>query len=540
MPFSFGTPFTLNFAGFTGAGFAPSPTAGQLDSDDFLLVGFSDAYSGYGATATTANTDYTRGSINGTNPATAGVYAAVTGVTALGTSFVVQPNGSEFGPTPGTITVRVQYTGVGALTGFTFAYDGVYRNNEDRSSTATVQYAVQTAASEPASYSSFGTPIGFTTPTTQAASPVWTQVSFAAQTVTTTINQNDYVFIRFTIGDAAGTGSRDEIGFDNFVLTAICLLRGTGIMTPGGERPVESLRIGDAVMTRSGPRPVKWVGRQAFISRFLRGDPGQHPVRIMPGALGEGRPDRPLFVSQDHALLIDGVLVPAGLVVNGGSIAITPPPDVLEWYNVELEEHGCVLAQGVWAESYADTGNRRAFHNHAEFAALYPGHAPRLDRFCAPRLLAGDPALAPIRARLGCDAAERSTVEPGFHIEVGGMPAFPVSVQDGAYRFVAPRSGGAVRLRSRSDVPGRGGAGGADCRRLGVAVRRVSLDGQMALDLASPRFGPGFHPPEGAHRWTDGDALLRLPVRGGAVLEIEVEAMPSYRLAYSHAVRAAA
>ena len=41
-----------------------------------------------------------------------------------------------------------------------------------------------------------------------------------------------------------------------------CFLRGTRILTPDGEIPIEDLTIGGLVETPGGPLPVKWIGRK--------------------------------------------------------------------------------------------------------------------------------------------------------------------------------------------------------------------------------------------------------------------------------------
>ena len=48
------------------------------------------------------------------------------------------------------------------------------------------------------------------------------------------------------------------------------------------------------------------------------------PVCIAAGAFGENVPARDLFVSPDHAISIDGGLVPVRLLVNGASIIREP------------------------------------------------------------------------------------------------------------------------------------------------------------------------------------------------------------------------
>ncbi len=90
----------------------------------------------------------------------------------------------------------------------------------------------------------------------------------------------------------------------------LCYLRGTRIATPAGDVPVERLAIGDAVVTRfGGYRKIKWIGRQSYGSRFIRNNRNQIPVRIAAGALGQNLPQRDLFVSPGHSMLLGDVLV---------------------------------------------------------------------------------------------------------------------------------------------------------------------------------------------------------------------------------------
>jgi hypothetical protein len=147
----------------------------------------------------------------------------------------------------------------------------------------------------------------------------------------------------------------------------ICFMAGTLVATPEGEMPVERLQAGDMVMTADGQqRPVFWLGRQTVMTRFA--DPLRvNPVRIKAGALGEGLPRRDLLTSPDHAVLVDGILVHAGALVNGVSILREGAmPASFVYYHVELADHSLILAEGAAAETFIDNVDRVGFDNWRE------------------------------------------------------------------------------------------------------------------------------------------------------------------------------
>ena len=171
---------------------------------------------------------------------------------------------------------------------------------------------------------------------------------------------------------ATGPNPVSPVAVDTADAFVVCFLEGTRIATPDGERRVEDLVVGDRVLTTSGhAQPVRWIGRQTVMAMFA--DPDRsYPIRIEAGALGEGLPVRDLFVSPDHALLIDGLLVQAGALVNGTSITRhADMPTSFVYYHVELDDHSLVLAEGVPAETFIDNVTRRRFDNYAEYEALH-------------------------------------------------------------------------------------------------------------------------------------------------------------------------
>ena len=146
----------------------------------------------------------------------------------------------------------------------------------------------------------------------------------------------------------------------------------TLIGTPTGEAVVQDLKIGDLVLTCDGRFvPVRWIGRQIVSSRFI--EKLQLPIRVKAGALLENVPRRDLLVSPGHALLVDGVLVEAGALVNGTSIVHEENVStIFTYYHVEVVDHSLIFAQGAPAETFIDNVDRANFDNWNEYQALYP------------------------------------------------------------------------------------------------------------------------------------------------------------------------
>jgi hypothetical protein len=197
--------------------------------------------------------------------------------------------------------------------------------------------------------------------------------------------------------------SKEADGSGTVITTdAACFVTGTRIRTDCGDVAVENLRAGDLVRTHSGEaRPIRWLGyRRLDLNRHPHPE-NVRPIRVRAGAIAEGRPRRDLLVSPDHALFIDGVLIPARLLVNGVSIVIETACRIVTYHHVELDSHDVILAEGLPAESYLDTGDRAKFSN-AAVTTLHPEFVARTWEMaaCTPIVLTG-PRLAAVRAELG-------------------------------------------------------------------------------------------------------------------------------------------
>lgn len=293
-----------------------------------------------------------------------------------------------------------------------------------------------------------------------------------------------------------------------------CFRRGTLIRTEAGEVPVETLAIGDRVLTASGTaRPIKWIGRRAYDARFITGNDRVLPIRIEAGALGDDVPGRDLFVSPEHAIVIDGLYLPARLLVNGATIRQVDCADRLEYFHVELDSHDVIFAEGAAAETFVDCDNRGMFYNAAEFAELYPDAGPADREPYAALLALAEPGLPAVRARLLARAKSlgRISRDPDLHLLVDGSVVPPCSVSDRTHRFALPAGARAAAIVSRSVVPMHTEAASLDLRRLGVPVEQIVLTGgglSIEIAPACPALAEGFHEDEGSHRWTDGCAVL--------------------------------
>jgi autotransporter passenger strand-loop-strand repeat protein len=311
-------------------------------------------------------------------------------------------------------------------------------------------------------------------------------------------------------------------GIQSTLITArqTCFCRGTMIDTPLGEVPIETLMVGEAVLTAGGGTPtIRWIGRQTF-----RPSKETHPVIVRQGALAESVPRRDLRLTRGHSLLLEGMLVPVGELVNGQSILWDEESERVEVYHIELDRHDIVLADGALAETYRDDGNRPYFDNARDVVRVEapPPYAPVVSQ--GPAV---DHIWNALRKRAGLIGSALSH-DPDLHLMVDGQRFDPCNSEAGRYDFHLESSAAEVRLISRRVVPAAVGTT-RDHRLLGVGLRALrahSQEGKVELGYASPLFNRGFHAPEHSEAicWTDGDAVLpAMLLQGGGPIRIEVE-----------------
>lgn len=215
----------------------------------------------------------------------------------------------------------------------------------------------------------------------------------AAGVVTTLMSRSALANVMFPsiIPPSLFPSTRTRVGLQGDVK---CFLAGTRIATPTGEVDVCELSVGQLVMTVSGPaRPIRAIGSRG-IDRLPGGEwhPVDLPVRIRRGAIAQGVPSSDVYLSRTHCLLIDGVLVPVGCLVNGTTIAFASPVghDRLVYYHMQLSTHDAVLASNLPCETMLP-GNGAPEGN---FDTL-------VSDFSSDELAAANVAMAPVMAYRG-------------------------------------------------------------------------------------------------------------------------------------------
>lgn len=179
------------------------------------------------------------------------------------------------------------------------------------------------------------------------------QVTLNANGTFTILGDSDAETYNFTYTarDAAGVSDTAFVTVDQVP----CFVAGTLILTPDGERPVETLRPGDLVMTQDdGAQPLRWIGRRRVAAT---GDLA--PIRIAANTFGT---HRALVVSPLHRILIRDAL--AELLFGEGEVLVAARDLVndravrrieggmVDYVHILFDRHLVVLSEGLATESF--------------------------------------------------------------------------------------------------------------------------------------------------------------------------------------------
>lgn len=229
---------------YTAAGFQPTPTAGQLDSDAWAVTGWSDGALAFGGTRTTAATDYTRGATAAA--ITPGGFYAYTGApgSVANPSFLLQPGGSDFAP--GTLTLRIVNGGASNITQFGISYNLFVRNDQGRSNSFNFSYSTDDVTYTPVAALDYTSIV-----TADALGYVQVGTSPSRSTTITglSIAPGSFFYIRWSSADVGGAGSRDEFALDDISVTPSFVPTAASVSVSGRVTDAYGRGIGRATIT---------------------------------------------------------------------------------------------------------------------------------------------------------------------------------------------------------------------------------------------------------------------------------------------------
>lgn len=318
--------------------------------------------------------------------------------------------------------------------------------------------------------------------------------------------------------------------------TEACFLSGSLIATPQGEKPIETLVINDEILTAGGrSEKLVWVGKSHCCVRpNLPDDLAGWPIRIRAGAIADHLPHTDLLVTAEHCIFMNGGLIPARMLVNGVSIMWDRNIHSYEYFHIETETHTILSANGLFTESYFDTGDRRAFRQTGQIATLR-SIQKSWDKDAAAPLLTSrsqtEAAWKAIATRAGIEGFEAfTTTDPALHLILpDGTRLYPSRQSGGYVIFTLPTPVRSLRLLSRANRPCDVKGPYIDDRRtLGVLIRDVLLfdasrTRKVTDHLVPPEPTSGWMADETPGQgWTDGDAALHLNTEGPSTLALEI------------------
>lgn len=142
-----------------------------------------------------------------------------------------------------------------------------------------------------------------------------------------------------------------------------CFTPGAMVETDHGPQAIETLAIGDKVLTRDrGLQPLRWIGTKTIAEPELAATPALQPILFRQGTLGQNLPSRDMLVSRQHCMLCD---TPRAELYFGErevfvrALHMAGQPGILHalvqevtYIHLMFDHHEVIMADGVWSESF--------------------------------------------------------------------------------------------------------------------------------------------------------------------------------------------
>lgn len=163
--------------------------------------------------------------------------------------------------------------------------------------------------------------------------------------------------------DGYGGTFNPDLQFKNTENIVICFAGDSAILTPGGPRRADALKVGDLVITRdNGPQAIRWIGTRTLDHDTLRQTPHLRPICFAAGSLGPGVPTKALTVSRQHRMVVRSpivarmcgaseALVPACKLLDLPGVTEVLPAHGVTYVHLLFDRHEIVWANDAEAES---------------------------------------------------------------------------------------------------------------------------------------------------------------------------------------------
>jgi hypothetical protein len=159
------------------------------------------------------------------------------------------------------------------------------------------------------------------------------------------------------------TSTNTSLPYTN-IPSIVCFTPGTVISTPTGPRVIETLQVGDLVITAdNGLQAIRWIGTKHVSGARLMAHPHLRPIRIKAHAFGYNRPVHDLLVSPQHRMFLKSrqaqlmfgeteILMTAKSLTNDKTIMLDQKATEVDYIHILFDRHELVQANGSWSESF--------------------------------------------------------------------------------------------------------------------------------------------------------------------------------------------
>lgn len=172
----------------------------------------------------------------------------------------------------------------------------------------------------------------------------------------------DFDVSRISGGSVTLTEQGDAVG-NMEIYDIICFAGGTMILTPSGERPIEDLQAGDELLTFDGRRTtVRWRSTTRCSAEELALKPNLRPIRIAAGSIAPDVPNRDLYLSRQHRVLVRSpiaerlcgdreALLACNKLLSFPGVDVDAATEEVTYHHVLTDRHDILVSNGMPSES---------------------------------------------------------------------------------------------------------------------------------------------------------------------------------------------